>query len=36
VIVPKAPLQPGSYRVSLTANDKKYQWQFGVTPPAAR
>jgi hypothetical protein len=29
-IVPKAPLLPGSYRVSLTANDKKYQWQFGV------
>ncbi len=33
VIVPKAPLEAGAtYRVSLTANNKKYQWQFGVTP----
>lgn len=32
VIVPKAPLEPGSYRVSLTANNKKYLWQFGVAP----
>jgi FHA domain len=33
VIVPKDPLEPGAtYRVSLTANNKKYQWQFGVAP----
>ncbi len=35
VLVPKAPLKPGTYRVSLTANDQQYRWQFGVTPSAA-
>jgi hypothetical protein len=36
VIVPKASLEPGAtYRVSLTANDQKYRWQFGVAPTPA-
>lgn len=32
VIVPRDPLQPGHYTVTLTANDRPYAWSFTISP----
>jgi hypothetical protein len=33
VVIPKSPLAKGAkYAVSITANDKKYDWTFATAP----
>jgi hypothetical protein len=32
VIVPREPLEPGHYTVTLTANDRPYAWSFTISP----
>jgi hypothetical protein len=32
VIVPRDPLTPGDYKVTLTANDRPYAWSFTISP----
>ncbi len=36
VIIPRRPLKPGVYKVSVTAGDKTYDWSFTVAPPTRR
>lgn len=35
VIIPRKPLKPGLYKVSVTAGNKTYDWSFKVASPAA-
>jgi hypothetical protein len=34
-IVPRSPLAPGLYHISVTADSKKYSWSFTVAPHIA-
>ena len=35
VIMPRNPLAPGQYTVSLEADSRPHRWSFTVAPPAA-
>jgi hypothetical protein len=30
ILIPREPLHPGPYTVSITANSKEYEWSFTV------
>jgi hypothetical protein len=32
IVVPRAPLVPGKYIVSITANGQPYSWSFSIAP----
>ncbi len=35
ILIPREPLRPGTYTVSITANSKKYEWSFTVVAAEA-
>ncbi len=36
VVIPRRPLAPGNYRVSVTVNDNQYSWSFAIAPHDSR
>jgi hypothetical protein len=36
VVIPRHPLAPGSYRATVTVNDKEYSWSFAIAPNDSR
>ena len=36
VVIPKRPLEPGTYRASITVNSNQYSWSFSIAPHDAQ